>query len=690
MKQEAPYDFRTEYSRVHKRIYHWKDREPNADELQLRDGVTISCASDSVVAVTALEDFRDYLKTAFGIKVRIVADDSEICIQLDPAMTEYMARKVTVTDTGIQIAAADERGIAQALYYLEDEMNRRQAPYLKQGCVEQKPKFSPRMIHSGIGVDLYPDDYLAVCAHHGYDAILVFMRDLTHAGLKNQEYDFNDVVRRAAKYGIDVYGYCYRSNFVHPDDPNARETFDRAYGDLFRAIPGLKGMVFVGESVQFPTKDPNACPLHHTVQPEDGIPDRRPRSGWWPCYDYIDWISMARDSIRAVNPDADVVLWSYNWGRQPLEPRVALLERLPKDISLLVTFEMYDLLDLGNSVGKVNDYTISHVGPGRYFLSEAEVAKRRGLRLYSMVNTGGRTWDFGVIPYEPFPWQWHARHEKILECQEKYGLCGLMESHHFGFWPSFISMEAKQAFTEGGHSFEDYLEGWAKCLAGSDWEKLLTAMRSVNECIRCYVPSHENQYGPYRIGPAYPFCWKAGLKKPNTEKMYMGNSIYVVTNLFRDPVEHDPYSLRIHDEIRWHKLALKHTLDGLNILKSIKNKGAELRKLTDLVEFISRCHRTAVNFKEFYVLRNRVLASADREEIFRLADRIEKLCRKEMKNVEDTIPLVQRNSEFGYEPAMDYQCDEESLRWKLKQMDFMLGAELSAYQRRPITAHEKK
>jgi len=158
----------------------------------------------------------------------------------------------------------------------------------------------------------------------------------------------------AAKYDIDVYGYCYLKNFVHPDDPNARETFDRTYGDLFRAIPGLKGMVFVGESVQFPTKDPNACPLHHTVQPEDGIPDRRPRSCWWPCYDYIDWISMARDSIRAVNPDADVVLWTYNWGRQPLEPRVALLERLPKDISLLVTFEMYDLLDLGNSVGKVN------------------------------------------------------------------------------------------------------------------------------------------------------------------------------------------------------------------------------------------------------------------------------------------------------------------------------------------------
>jgi len=81
---------------------------------------------------------------------------------------------------------------------------------------------------------------------------------------------------------------------------------------------------------------------------------------------------------------------------------------------------------------------------------------------------------------------------------------------------------------------------------------------------------------------------------------------------------------------------------------------------------------------------------ATKENAEELLNQIEALLLAERKNVEDTIPLVQRNSEFGYEPAMDYQCDEESLRWKLKQMDFMLGAELSAYQRRPITAHEKK
>lgn len=682
MRQEAPYAFRTECCRVHKRIYHWKDRQPGADELQLQDGVTISCSADGEVAMTALKDFRDYLKTAFGLKVQLQPDGGVISLKLDPAMTDYMARKVTVTDTGVQLTAADERGLAQALYYLEDEMNRRQAPCLKHGTVEQKPAFSPRMTHSGIGVDLFPDEYLSACAHHGFDAILVFLRDTTHAGLRNVEYDFNDVVTRSAKYGIDVYAYCKIENFVHPDEPNARESFDRAYGDVFRAIPGLKGMVFVGESVQFPSKDERADPVPHPQMPADGIPTGKPRSGWYPCYDYAHWIAMARDSIRAVRPDADVVLWSYNWGRQPREPRLALLESLPTDISLLVTFEMFDRLDLGNSTGMVNDYSVAYVGPGEYFVSEAEVAKRRGLRLYSMVNTAGRTWDFGVAPYEPFPWQWHARHEKILEAREKYGLCGLMESHHFGFVPSFISMQAKQAFTVGGRDFEDYLEGWAKNLAGEEWETLLSAMRLVDESIRCYVPSNENQYGPYRIGPAYPFCLKGTFKKPNKPEMMFGNIIYNVVDIHRDSPDVSPYSIRVRDELRLSRQALKLNRLGLSQLRKIKRKTAELKKLIDLVEFLARNHQTAIHYKEFYICRAQMLASADPEQVNRLARRIEQVAHREIKNVEATIPLVQRNSELGYEPSMEYQCDEEGLRWKLKFMDYMLQVQLQPYKKK--------
>lgn len=680
MHTENNYDFRERYCKVHHRIF--CDTEPQAGELVLGKQLSIACSAEGTVVETALADFRRYLKTAFGITARTACEQGDVEIARITANGGYMERTITVTGERVIITASDERGVAQALYDLEDALNRRRGPYLKQGSTTKKPVFSPRMTHSGIGLDLFTDDYLSACAHHGYDAVLVYMRDSTHAAYGSDEYDFNDLVARAAKYGMDVYAYSKIRNFVHPDAPNARETFDRAYGDVFRAIPGLKGMVFVGESIQFPSKDPRANPIPHPQQPADGIPDGRPRAGWWPCYDYAQWISLVRSSIRAVKPDADVVFWSYNWGKQEKAARVALLETLPTDISLLVTFEMFDPLELGNSVGMVNDYTISHVGPGAYFVSEAEVAKRRGLRLYAMVNTAGRTWDFGVAPYEPFPWQWQDRHERILKAGEEYGLQGLMESHHFGFLPSFISQQAKETFTEGGMAFSDYLESWAKDLAGDQWEKLLEGMQHVDRSIRYYVPSNENQYGPYRIGPAYPFCLKAAIKKPDAPDVYFGNRIYKVINLNTDVTRYDPYSLRVHDELRLHKQALRCTKEGLRVLKGIKGKSVKLRRLIDLVDFLAHCHQTAVYYKEFYILRTQLLCCKDRVAMERIASRIARICRREMGNAESTIPLVRRNSDLGYEPSMGYQCDEECLRWKCKHMEYVLNFELPVYMKK--------
>ena len=223
---------------------------------------------------------------------------------------------------------------------------------------------------------------------------------------------------------------------------------------------------------------------------------------------------------------------------------------------------------------------------------------------------------------------------------------------------------------------------WAKHLAGDEYEALLEAMKSVDESIRHCVPSNENQYGPYRIGPAFPFSMKGNYKKPNTPDMMFGNSIYKVINIAADNIRVSPYSLRVRDELRLARQALQLTRDGLKALRKIKHKTPELKKLIDLVQFLSHCHQTAVNYKEFYICHTKLLASGNLEEIHRLADRIEQIAHREIKNTQAAIPLVQRNSDFGYEASMGYQCDEAALRWKLKHMAFMLRAELAAYKRK--------
>jgi len=138
-------------------------------------------------------------------------------------------------------------------------------------------------------------------------------------------------------------------------------------------------------------------------------------------------------------PEADIVFWTYNWGWAPQEPRLALIRSLPTDVTLQVTFEMFEQLQRENITSVCVDYTLAFEGPGQYFSTEAQVAHERGLRLYTMCNTGGLTWDFGVIPYQPAPFQWGRRYAALLKARQEWGLSGLMESHHFGWWPSFVS-----------------------------------------------------------------------------------------------------------------------------------------------------------------------------------------------------------------------------------------------------------
>ncbi len=685
LKVEQNYEFRKRLCKNHSRIFVPKDAAPSDDEYALPKEVTLSFSGESVVATLALKDFKDYLKTAFGISAKIVSGDADISAfisadNLGENADGYMGRRITVTDDGITIQGYDERGVAQAFYYLEEQMNIRKAPFLKKGVVENRPAFYPRMTHSGYGMDMFPDEYLLTLAHQGYDAILLFVKDATHSG--HGECDFNDIIGRAEKFGIDVYAYSYVNNFVHPEAENAKKIYADVYGGLFKAVHGFKGMIFVGESIEFPSNDPHVAKRKYFETPADGIPDGTVSPGWYPCEDYPQWISLVRDSIRAVKPDADVVFWTYNFGYVNREARIALLERIPTDISLLVTYEMFDTYEMGNGRGMVMDYTISHIGPGAYFKSEAEVAAKRGIKLYAMANTGGRTWDFGTLPYEPFPEQWNKRHESLLDAREKYGLCGLMESHHYGFLPSFISRITNSTFTLGGASFTEKYTAVAKQLAGSEYEKFIRGIALVNESITHYVPSDESQYGPFRVGPAFPICLCRSFKLPNEEGVHFGNSIYFVIGRNHDDWgNHDCYSLRVKAEIAEAKKSLALVKSGLKILRTIKNKNTELERLINLITYIEKCYTTAIHVKSFYVERYKFLAADTKEKLAKSIAKLEQIARAEVKNAESAIPIVEKDSSLGYECSMSYQSDKKAILWKIKETNYVIDTELALYKK---------
>ena len=672
---ERPYDFRRRLEKTHESWVRDMSLKPAADEFAFADGAVVAVPDVAgEVLLTAARDFVDYMFVSQRTSVRLAAGscatEGGVEIQTSRSLLERQY-SIETSARGVKIVARDERAAAQALYHLEDLMNLRLAPYLRIGNEKRRSLFSPRMTHSGWGVDAFPDEHLAQIAHAGMDAIVIFVKDVDKT--KGAEYqDVRDTILRAKRYGLDTYLYSYVVAFVHPDDPDAKDRFASTYGRIAAAYPEAKGMVFVGESCQFPTKDERAQPRTN----KNRIPgDKRPCAGWWPCRDYPDWLRGVKAAICAEAPGMEIVFWSYNWGRQPAQPRMELIDSLPRDVTLMATFEMFEPQVKRNGLSAPSsDYSLSFEGPGQYFSSEAERAHGRGLKLYSMSNTGGLTWDYGVIPYQPCPYQWKRRYDGVLKARKDWGLSGLMECHHYGWWPSFVSELEKEAFTEGGIPFDEHIRAIAaRDFGAENAEKAIEAWKLWSDAARDYVASDANQYGPFRIGPAYPFHFGgdriANEDFPCPPYASFGVRIarlnYYLDRSLQKPAagEAGKQSLeKANKEIEILEMMRSALAAGADIFEGISAGSEKARRMAALGRFMQRTATTAINVKRGVI----ACRTGDKAGLLRLA-------RDEYANAKAALPLVEADSRLGWEPSMEYVGGPEQIRWKLRMMESLYG-----------------
>ena len=62
-----------------------------------------------------------------------------------------------------------------------------------------------------------------------------------------------------------------------------------------------------------------------------------------------------------------------------------------------------------------------------------------------------------------------------------------------------------------------------------------------------------------------------------------------------------------------------------------------------------------------------------------LVDEMIMICREEVKNAEETIPIVEFDSRLGYEPTMEYMTDKAHIEWKLGLIKHVIEKELPSY-----------
>lgn len=696
---ENNYKFREHLLQIHK-----EDRrdfaimKPETDELEIKNGVNIVIPKQSGrVLKNVARDLADYLLTSMQISACITYSEivdarneqviyittkefMDICLE---DADEYAGYCVQI-EKDITICGFDERGAAQGVYYLEDLMNLRKAPFLKKETVYKKPLFSPRMVHSGYGLDNFPDAHLSEIAHAGMDAILVYVKSYNETS--NTYMDLNEIIYRAEGYGIDVYAYSRIKSQCHPEDEGAYAYYDNLYGTLFKKHPKLKGVVLVGESIGFPSKDPRVSSLIPNEK-WDFLYGEKETSSNFPCNDYPQWLELLKKVITKYNPNADIVLWTYNFNKTPLEDRIALIKNMPKGISLLSTFEKPEVIDYGNTKLACTDYTISFAGPGQNFLEEAAAAKKYGIKLYAMANTGGRTWDLGTVPYLPCPMQWNKRHDKIKECREKYGLSGIMESHHYGYFPSFIGELTKWAYTSNSPDFEEI----AKKIATRDFrgeyvDIVLNAWKKFSEAITFCPPCIEDQYGPLRIGPAYPLSLNVH-NAVTTVPFALHKNESIVRAMYqcfdcdyRRFTGNTLFPVRIKEEIRLMEQAIALMDEGTEALAKIAESDTALH-MVNLAKYIANSFRTCVHVKKWYIRKNKLLSADNQKEMQRFAKEMHEIADAELENSRQTLPLVDFDSSLGWEPSMEYIGDRAHIEMKIRQTENMLKNELYYYEK---------
>ena len=664
-------------------------REKTPDEISFSDGVLFTGAAGSVIR-HAQEDFFDFLKVGFGVTggVHPVTIDVKLTWEVPGDVAAYKGRAVEISDGGVTIRAFDERGAAQAIYDLEEAMLSARQPYVRKEKTKNRPLFSPRMAHSAYAPDTYPAGYLQRLAKEGVDAIILNVTgvDQTISGGR----DINAMIALAVEYGLDVYAYWHRQLFHSPAAPDAAQVYDKAFGALFRAHPGLKGIIFVGENIQFPSTDPHTTGREFgRFLNEDNFPDPRPGTSHWPCEDYALWLELVKSVIRAQKPDADIVFWTYNWGWAPEADRIALIDRLPTDISLMATFEMFQNLPTEQGITeRVCDYTVAFAGPGDYFTSEAKAAKRRGIRLYAQANVGGRTWDFGCLPFEPFPQQWMERYQAMRRCHEAYGLTGVMECHQYGFWPSFITKLEKRAFEAIAPPPEEILRSVIDTFSGGETEVCLQAFSLWSSAIRMYMPTDNEQYGAMRVGPAYPLVLGLFPTPPPSlmpEGSFFGNGITdeydAPTGLIFNEGAFTPHCLRIRPEICTLRQIVALIGKGLALLKHVKQKSEELKCLINMGEYMVCCFTTDIHVKQMYLYRQRLSVAPTAKAVRGILQGIRSVGEAEIKSARRALACVDRDSAIGYEPMMGYAGDRAHIEWKIRQVEHMLTYELAVYEK---------
>jgi len=307
------------------------------------------------------------------------------------------------------------------------------SPYSPFG--ERKHIEDDRESETFIAEQVYTDDELAGIAGAGFNAIWIhtLLHQIVNSPVlpelgANCDLHLNalrKLIDRAAKHGLKVFLYMQPPRGLPTDHPfwekhpeagghietrlsadDSSENIDfrcfctsqpivkkylrSASEILARELPNLGGIIMITAS-EYSSHCIARCgktlgAMGEIIEIETTCPYCAERE---PAEVISEIITLMRDGIRAVSDKMEILAWNWSWTFYYAKPCREIIERLPKDIILLIGFERGGSQDYcGHKNAVVDEYSISYAGPSEQCKESLAAAKEYGLRTATKLQFG--------------------------------------------------------------------------------------------------------------------------------------------------------------------------------------------------------------------------------------------------------------------------------------------------------------
>ena len=622
---------------------------------------------------------------------------------------EEESYRITAGDSECIIASSDSEGARRGLMFLEEEMIKREGPFLASGSILRRQKIRRRITRGFFSptnrapkwgdelldeIDYYPEEYLNRLAHNGTNGLWIYtsfaqLVNSPYLAAKDEHYDkrmekLARVTAKCKRYGVKVYVFAIEPMGLldeewagHEDmlgadvafryDGSRRALCPRSektkahihycLETIFKTIPDLAGYISItaGERT--------------TTCASIGNYKACPRCGKYSRGENLAYgVDVIKEGLRRAGTGAEFISWTYGHRYWDDADIVEYIEKTPSDVIIMQGFE-----DRGTDIqlGKPRiawDYWLSYPGPSDMFALSAETAMASGKTSYAKMQVCS-SHEIATVPYIPAPGILFDKYKRAVEL----GVTGIMECWYFGNYPSLMNRASTElSYLEDFSDKEAFLRELAARLYGqSRAEAVKDAWMAFEESYRNYPTNIMfSYYGPMHDGVAwklYPIPVNRALPR---------------TWLLLDPPDGD----RIGE-----CLFKGHTMEEVLILTERMckawEKGMSVFPLPENHEHFTCASAIGIlfasgrNILRFYQLREQLgTGSGQASEVL---EEMERIVTEEIKHAQEMIAFCEADPRIGYHSeAEGFKFFPEKLRDSIRQLEALFETDFPTIRKR--------